>query len=1410
MKYNTSTKSVYEVFGEENKRYVMLAIAALNKESKTIFILQKRYGPKYDGEGGVRFLNYSESEYLNSALRRIDSYVQGIKVLSEVYKETDEQILKRFQQQTDVQIINMLRNIASNNKAAVVTLLPTKNSILTKFNVTEKLLTNALDHVENMDHKRIYMYYYGIARSKMSMEVILKLFPDYNENKVKDVLLDVQSALPDYIKIEREKENSNSEDSILKKKNKRKSISKNTAYGSGFRYNSLFDYFFDKDDSLERKREKRDIILDYMESVDSEKRDVIKKIFGESYNSLTPNIELTKAEKSIFNDLRVKVRKYIEHILSIRYEHKGKMHANDRVILTKDNGFKEKLNDYFEKKTYPLAMNIFAHYIESHDEIKSFLNKFYNLDTMDLRADMYSSKNDAKRLKAIVKDINDYIKACSLISKSYKGALVNYFKKPYMSDARVQLIYGIVLEVVNTLSQEEKQALAKLYGEDYNLLNIYVDITSREADIINQAIEKIDRYVGHSLETINTYKASIFTYFHKAGMSVSYKEKLDAEISRFIDASSSKGKYVAVMLYGKTYAKLNPSVSLSRVQVNLFNSLLNEIDAHIKLVEGSLKKERRKAIPMKSACFLDFFTDPSLSEEENNAIIEEVRKTVDSCKYRDVLLKFYDNNYNLKSNVEMTKEDKVEIRYIRKQIFIKVFGPALPKSISDMAINGHTNEDIKIRIIKETDKYLEGLDSSVKKVLMKVYGADLHTFNSEAKLTNYELYIINKFNHELNAHIKEVLPFAKKIQKPREERGKLPKNFFSFLESVETDMTLEELTKDALDFINNSKSKYVFAVKKLYGEELLELNESIIPTEEDITSVRFLIRDMRARYRLQKKNGYSKGKRKSNKKTVATIQFPSNILDNFNINYNENNKNMIINRIGFNTSIKESFFSRILHEVYGDNLMDYKTSSLQIEVNELSLFKSSVKVVNNQFSKDMSDCNLKDDLLDYFSQDKLNREQLIEEISKRLEDLDNPQALRFKRLISFMYDDNFKLVRPMLLKTSELETIEKVINSLNRSKKEKTVEKKRKYNKITMHLNFFDYFLFDGETEVPESRKSTILKIVRGSKSAAASLSLDLFGNNLDQECRDPEELKANKIIFNSLVRSIIKRLNKTYSRNLFMLADNFIDQFYIDTDSEEMKEVIKYYVVHYLESSHSKCMSVVKSAYDENYNLRKEYIFNGNRSSYSIFIHYIKSSVERYRNKILGGAVREKPQKVEEEQVVEEMSKLNMMDLGKKGYLALTNDLFDIKLVGNEEIEKISEELTDEVIKSAYNELMDSKTIMDLLMISEDTLIEFYLRHIDDLENPREAFNYLINIGNRDIIKRLMVSPLFLRVVNYISDTEREIIYLKLVQVTNKSLTDELISKITKVDINSIREYQIMTREDKVNALNEFIIKRK
>ena len=46
----------------------------------------------------------------------------------------------------------------------------------------------------------------------------------------------------------------------------------------------------------------------------------------------------------------------------------------------------------------------------------------------------------------------------------------------------------------------------------------------------------------------------------------------------------------------------------------------------------------------------------------------------------------------------------------------------------------------------------------------------------------------------------------------------------------------------------------------------------------------------------------------------------------------------------------------------------------------------------------------------------------------------------------------------------------------------------------------------------------------------------------------------------------------------------------------------------------------------------------------------------------------------------------------------------------------------------------------------------------------------------------------------------------MKLLQWKDRSITDELISQITDIDLESIKNYQLMTKDDNVNQLNKFL----
>ncbi len=1454
MKYNLSIKSIFTLFNAYDQKYVSLAIRALEKENKAIPILQKKYGPKYDGVGGSAMLSYADEEYLDRLLMRIESYIQAIKVLSEVYKESNSQILNKFYRQTDMQTIAMVNKLTSGNKPASKSLLPSKFAILTEFKTNENVLARALEHIENPEHRMIYIYRYGIERNKMDFDSILEMFPKYSKTSIMGVLLKVQSELPKYIDMERnvapsndnyvsktkvkatigspkvvakpstphETVNQSTSQVITKSRTSQKTVKQSSSKvrkdGTGFRFNSLFDYFYTESDTPESIKEKKGIILDYLEYAKVEKVELVKYIFGESYDQLQPNVELTQKQQNQFKELRKQLKKYIDRILLLRKGKKDAALVTDRVFLPNDNCFKECLNDYFPKnRNYSSTLHIFDSYLSTHEDVRNIVGKYYDLETKKLKNNTYTSKEDANNFKGIIKDAKSYIAESNSNFKGFKKRFVDYFKKRNMTESRILTLYEYISLYIDTLNEDEKKLLQKIYSCDYKKINTDIDITTSDKELFNKILEKVGKYVDHVLEMLNTYNTNIFRYFHNKNMTYAYKEKLDDEIRQYLNKSSSEGKKVAVMLYGTSYDKLNAAITLSSEQVDLFNSLIREIDCYIETIEYKLKGRKQPSIDKP---FIENFVDPNATEEQNEITKKAAKEIIDNDQsiYKILVIKFFGENYDKKYDLEFSKQDEADLKYFREKILKKMIGNGPFESIYDVVFNGKRRKKRKADVIKETNRYLVRVEPDIKKILIKVYGEDYNTYNSNAKLTIYELYILNNFYKDLKQYIAKKVTSYQKLGKfegyVKTKNGSIPGEFLYFAEDLLKEITkkdelseeeIEKFREELKEFIHKSKSKYAGAIIKLYGEDIGTLDETIDPTAEEIDAVHHMSRNIKSTYntkQVTKKNSNFYGE------IGKKFKLSERIFDNF-INYpHDSNEILIINRINYNINLhKKSLISNAFHQTYGEDLTEYHEIEFDLSKTQLTSFKASLKRLNDLLNEELIDYSLKSDLLEYFYNDLSNRENLVKEFRYIIDNFYDSNGIRFRNVVNYIYDSNFKLVRPMLLRSEEVSSFKEVINKVTSSKN----QQKKEYMTC-----FFDYFLFEGEKEVPKERIQLIKKMLRKNKSTFIEDVKELYGPEFDQECTDYARIDELRQGINYIVKNITNRLTKNFSKGIRLLADNFIEQFYREDDTPEMKNLIRDHVSIYVGQSNSIWANVVKNIYDENYNIRENYQYDFDKGAYFNFIKSVSSSVQKFRD-------RYEKNPLEESLLIEAKKKalgLNMEESSNHtsditsssddSLLALTNDLFDIKLIGDDTSDALNFEITDDIILNAYNELNDSSSIMDLLMISSDTLVNFYLNHIDDLDDPYEAFNYLVHLGEKDIIKKLMTSPFFARVLNYLSDKERDVIYLKLVQISKSSLTDEKIAQVTKLDINIIREYEIMTNNDKVNSLNVFIKKRK
>ena len=69
-----------------------------------------------------------------------------------------------------------------------------------------------------------------------------------------------------------------------------------------------------------------------------------------------------------------------------------------------------------------------------------------------------------------------------------------------------------------------------------------------------------------------------------------------------------------------------------------------------------------------------------------------------------------------------------------------------------------------------------------------------------------------------------------------------------------------------------------------------------------------------------------------------------------------------------------------------------------------------------------------------------------------------------------------------------------------------------------------------------------------------------------------------------------------------------------------------------------------------------------------------------------------------------------------------------------------------------------------------------------------------------------MLSSTYFKPLTEKIDDVELEVIYLKLLSKSNPSITDSIISSITSVPLKDIEEYKIMSIDDSMNNLNNYL----
>lgn len=810
MKFEAKSKSLYDILKDYDKHYVELAIKSFSKEKRTLPLLRKKFGPMFDGEGSEK-VTYAESESIDRILIRIKTRVKVIASLAETYGESDAKILNKFKSLNDAEIVALTNAILHGKEIVNERLFSNKNSILIKYQITEDVLSDALSYAPNSDYGRIYMYYYGINRPKMSISKIIELFPDYDEDKIKKILEEVQVNLSDYIA----KANEVLTGSTVAKSDVKKLTKEEKRLLPQLKDIPLYNYFYGDNETYKGKAEKHDIVLDFIDANLSEDVSILKKVYDDNFEHINPDMELSNDEQSRLVNLVKEMRSYVERVYDIRHGHRTNSHEYDRVYLVNIDKFKPGFNDYFlikndgnNKKL--ITLKVINYYLDNNLEVKSYLNKFYDMNLLTLRSNVYYSKNDITKFKNIIADIKKLINHGYNNYTLYEESLSKYYQ--VFGKKKSHVVKELAIEYINTLDEDKKNMLIDLYGKSYDKLNIFSNVDISEFTKIK---DDMLSYIEKKLDILDNYKLSLFDYFTTSHMSNEEKEFVKSKALEYLNYTVSLGKGAAQKLYGDNYDKLNTSIVLNEDEKNNLSVLISATREYVVKSNRDIQREKNNIPKARYGSIYDYFIDSRDTIEQTNILKAFIKELIDkdSSVGKDLIVKYFGNEYNDRITQDMSKEEHNifanSLGKIRYNLFNKLYD-----SLFDSIINKRIKED-NIPYLKDyIISFIDNTSSETKNILIKAYGNNYDSLQNEEDLTSYDKYVIYMFIKDLRS---SSIGIIKKKNKKKPQHNNTIYDYF--IDKRDTDEHSDIIISAVRDYINKDTGKGKDLVIKYFGNE---------------------------------------------------------------------------------------------------------------------------------------------------------------------------------------------------------------------------------------------------------------------------------------------------------------------------------------------------------------------------------------------------------------------------------------------------------------------------------------------------------------------------------------------------------------------------------------------------------------
>ena len=442
-----------------------------------------------------------------------------------------------------------------------------------------------------------------------------------------------------------------------------------------------------------------------------------------------------------------------------------------------------------------------------------------------------------------------------------------------------------------------------------------------------------------------------------------------------------------------------------------------------------------------------------------------------------------------------------------------------------------------------------------------------------------------------------------------------------------------------------------------------------------------------------------------------------------------------------------------------------------------------INVKKEPIKKEKLSTKKKETFFEYFYEENMSDEKKEEIKLFIIKCLDINKECKAHELIVRRYGNNYCTLNKNVKFNKEENNIYEGFKCFIRQKLKSGNYENQLKIKSRFKSSFFEYFY---EDNMPEEKKEEIKLFIinylnNNKENKAYGLVVRKYGNDYCTLNKNETFTKEENKSYENFKYFIRNRI-KTGDMKIRVKKVSFFDWFYEDNMPDKEKEEVRIFVREYLDNNKGcQAYKLVVRRYGENYDtLNKNETFTKEENClYTNFKASIKRKLKNKNNLKLNSSkiehsynkkVKKEKEVVESQEVKIIPSALNYTDTIIYKLTELKYSLGKISLLLNVD--------TDFILKS-YISNLDYYSLSFVI----NTIMEY---------NPK----YLINIFSSNYFDELL---------NILSPIEKQLIYYLILAKNNMISLDE-ISTIMNISVEDIINYQIYTREEKYNELNDYI----